>query len=75
MCVCMCVYVYVTIMDLDALIITENWLTCNVLDQNSVVEVTPAGYSFDHTARIHKKGGGVGILLRNSLKCGTHLCF
>ncbi|KAK2138836.1 hypothetical protein LSH36_2340g00003, partial [Paralvinella palmiformis] len=62
-------------MDLDALVITETWLTGNVSDQKIVGDVTPAGYSFHHAARIHKKGGGVGILLRDSLKCETHLRF
>ncbi|KAK2151927.1 hypothetical protein LSH36_345g00012 [Paralvinella palmiformis] len=52
----------------DALVITETWLTGNVSDQKIVGDVTPAGYSFHHAARIHKKGGGVGILLRDSLK-------
>ena len=50
-------------------------LTGNVSDQKIVGDVTPAGYSFHHAARIHKKGGGVGILLRDSLKCETHLRF
>ena len=62
-------------MDLDALVITEPWLTGNVSDQKIVGDVTPVGYSFHHAARIHKKGGGVGILLRDSLKCETHLRF
>ncbi|KAK2142003.1 hypothetical protein LSH36_1007g01009 [Paralvinella palmiformis] len=62
-------------MDLDSLVITQTWLTGNVLDQKFVGDVTPAGYSFHHAARIHKKGGGVGILLRDSLKCETHLRF
>ena len=35
-------------MDLDALVITETWLTGNVSDQNIVGDVTPARYSFHH---------------------------
>jgi len=62
-------------LDLDALVITDTWLTGNVSDQNIVGEVTPAGYSFHHAARIHKKGWGAGILFRDSLKCETHLRF
>ena len=31
-------------MDLDALVITETWLTGNVSDQKIVGDVTPAGY-------------------------------
>ena len=50
-------------MDVDALVITETWLTGNVSDQNIIDEVTPAGYSFHPAARIHKKGGGVGGIL------------
>ncbi|KAK2148286.1 hypothetical protein LSH36_505g01065 [Paralvinella palmiformis] len=42
-------------MDLDALVITKTCLTGNVSDQKIVGEVTPAGYSFHHAARIHKK--------------------
>ena len=67
--------VVVNDMDLDALVITETWLTGNVSDQKLVGDVTPAGYSFHHAARIHQKDGGVGILLRDSLKCETHLRF
>jgi len=37
--------------------------------------VTKAGYSFHNAARIHKKGGGVGIALHDFLKCETHLRF
>jgi len=62
-------------MDLDAFVITETWLTGNVSDQKIVGDVTPAGYSFYHPALIHKKGWGVGILLRDSLKRETHLRF
>ena len=50
-------------MNSDALVITEPWLTGNVSDQKTVGDVTPVGYLFHHAARIHKKGGGVGILL------------
>ena len=44
-------------MDIDALIITDNWLDGNVSDQIIVGDVTPTGYSFHHAARIRKKGG------------------
>ena len=49
-------------MDLGVLVVIETWLTGNVSDQKIVGDVTPAGYSFHHAARIHKKVGGVGIL-------------
>ena len=50
-------------MDLDALVITETWLTGNVSDQKIAVDVTKTGYSFHHAAPIHNKSEGVGILL------------
>ena len=40
---CQSIYDVVKDMDLDALVITENWLTGNVSDQKIVDEVTPAG--------------------------------
>ena len=42
--------------DMD-IVITETWLTGNVSDQKIVGDVTPAGYSFHHAVRIHKKVG------------------
>ena len=68
------IYDVVKDMDLDALVITEAWLTGIVTDQK-IGDVTPAGYSFHHAAWIHKKGEGVGFLLRDSLKRETHLRF
>ena len=50
-------------------------MTGNVSDQKIVGDVTPAGYSFHHAARIHKKGWPISILLRDSLKCEIQLCF
>ena len=38
-----------------------------VKDQISIGKVTPAGYSFHHAVRIHKKDGRVCILFRDSL--------
>ena len=58
-------------MNIHVLVITETWLTDNVSDQKIVNDVTRAGYSFRHAAQIHKKGGRVGFLLRDSLKCET----
>ena len=39
------------------------------------IDLTSAGYSFHHEARIHMKGEGVGILLHDSLNCETDLGF
>ena len=38
---------------------TETWLTGGASDQTIVGYVTPVGYGFHHTARTHRKGGGV----------------
>ena len=62
-------------MDFYALVITESWLAGNVSDQKIVGDVTPNEYPFYLATRIHKKGGWVGILFRESLKCETHLRF
>jgi len=62
-------------MDLDALVITETWLTGNVSDQKIVGDVTPVGYSFHHAARVSKKGGRVGILLCDSWKYKNPFAF
>ncbi|XP_033111460.1 uncharacterized protein LOC117112481, partial [Anneissia japonica] len=49
----------------DAVIICETWLHCD----EKVIEtaVTPNGYSFIHTARKGKQGGGVGVLFKSNL--------
>ena len=61
--------------DFDILAVTETWLTGGASDQKIVGDVTPAGYGFHHTARTHIKGGGVGILIRDSLKLQNHFRF
>jgi len=38
-------------------------------------DMIPAGYSFHQAAGIYIKGGAVGILLRGSFKCESHLRF
>ena len=50
-------------------------MTGGASDQKLVGDVTPAGYGFHHTARTHKKGGGVGILIRDSLKLQNQFRF
>ena len=52
----------------------QTWPTGNVSDENIVGDVTPGGYAFHHAARIHKKIGGVGMHLRDSLKLPTGFC-
>ena len=53
----------------DILIITETWLSGNISDNAIINELTPSGYSFIHTARSDKKGGGIAIIHRTQIKC------
>jgi len=56
-------------MDLDVLVITENWLTGEASDQKIIDAVTPAGYSF-HLAALR-----VSIPFHDSLNYETYLRF
>ena len=47
--------------DFDTFVITEIWLRGKDSDQNIIGDVTPAGYTFNHAIRTHKKGGAVGM--------------
>ena len=59
-------------MDLDALIITETWLTGIDSDHRIIGDLTPDGYTFPHAPQTHRKGGGVDILWRDTLKTQHH---
>ena len=61
--------------DFDALVITETWLTDKYSDTKIIGDMTLQGYTFHHAPRTRRKGGGVGILLRDSLKFKKHPCF
>ena len=55
-------------LDLDAHVITETWLTGEDSDHRIIGDLTPDGYTFRHALCTHRKGGGVGILYRDSFK-------
>ncbi len=57
------------------LIITETSLTGKNSDQKIIGDIKTEGYKFHHAPRNHRKGGGVGIILRDSLKFKQHPCF
>ena len=60
---------YVVENDFDILAVTETWLRSDPnLNVGTIGDLTPKGYSFHHTARIENRGGGVGLLYKNSLK-------
>lgn len=46
-----------------------------VSGRNITSHMIPAVYASHLPARIHKTGGGIGIVLRDSLKCETRLRF
>ncbi len=50
------------------MIFTETWLRGDPSDAQRIGEISPAGYHFHHKPRLNRKGGGVGILLKQSLK-------
>ena len=58
--------------DFDILAITETWLhSYPDLNVCTIGDLTPKGYSFQHTARFENRGSGVGLLYKNSLKVRT----
>ena len=51
--------------NLDIVAITETWI--KPTDNITITAITPNGYSFLHSPRIDRAGGGVGILFRSGL--------
>ena len=54
--------------DLVFLALTETWLHSGESDSFFVGELCPKGYIFHHTPRENSRGGGVGILVKKSLR-------
>jgi len=52
---------------IDILTLTETWLA-EVPDGFVINEATPCGYEFRHVPRKRGRGGGVGIIIKTSLK-------
>ena len=48
--------------------VTETGLTGGISDEKFVGDLTPAGYSFHHVTRIHRKCGGVDVLVDRQRK-------
>ena len=53
--------------DIDILTLTKTWLNPNSNDQTIINSICPTGYLFQQVPR-EKRGGGVGILYKQSLK-------
>jgi exonuclease III len=53
--------------NLDLLAVTETWLSAEC-SNSDLLNVCPAGYSAVHTARLGKRGGGVALIYRDSIR-------
>lgn len=54
--------------DIDIFALTETWLEPADSDRLLIEELTPSGYRFLHNPRSIGRGGGVGMLFKNSLR-------
>ena len=54
--------------EIDICAITETWLSTTDGDKISIGNLTPVGYSLLHVPRAKGRGGGVGIVYKDSLK-------
>ena len=53
---------------LDITCITETWLRTGAKDKAAIGALTPPGYTLFHEPRQRGRGGGVGIVVRDTLK-------
>ena len=54
--------------DIDIFALTETWLEPGDSDRLLIEELIPSGYRFLHNPRSIGRGGGVGMLFKNSLR-------
>ena len=57
--------------DVDILALTETWLRPGNIDDIDVGSLRPTGYRFLHVPRSQGRGGGVGVLFKDSLDVNT----
>ena len=55
-------------MNLDLLYTTETWIRDNSLDSQVLNELTPAGFAVHSVPRTNKRGGGVAVVYRSTMK-------
>ena len=53
--------------DLEVLAVTETWLSSDH-GEDDLLNICPAGYNAVHTPRVGKRGGGVALIFRSSLR-------
>jgi exonuclease III len=58
--------------DIDILAVTETWLRGDEYDHYPVRDVCPVGYSLYHTPRLDMRGGGVGVVMKNTFNVTNH---
>ena len=58
----------------DLLLVTETWFREGDYDRLAIGDMTPSGYSLQHLPRPPKRGGGIALLHRSSLKVGSLTC-
>ena len=59
--------------DIDILALTETWLHPGNIDDVEIRTLCPTGYRFLHVPRGHSRGGGVGLLFKDTLQTNSHI--
>ena len=57
----------------DILALTETWLHPSNIDDVEIRTLCPTGYRFLHVPRGHSRGGGVGLLFKDTLQINSHI--
>ncbi|XP_068675718.1 uncharacterized protein [Montipora foliosa] len=64
---------FVVDQDIDILALTETWLRPGNIDDVEIRTLCPTGYRFLHVPRGHSRGGGVGLLFKDTLQINSHI--
>ena len=64
---------FVVDQDIDILALTETWLRPGSIDDVDIRTLCPTGYRFFHVPRGHSRGGGVGLLFKDTLQINSHI--
>ena len=64
---------YVVDHDIDILAITEMWLRPGNIDEVDIGTLCPTGYRFFHVPRSYSLGGGVGLLLKETINVNSQI--
>ena len=64
---------FVVDQDIDILALTETWLRPGNVDDVEIRTLCPTGYRFLRVPRGHSRGGGVGLLFKDTLQINNHI--